>query len=362
VTDCLHPTWRESGPEEFRRLLLRREQPDDLPLNASFEVTHRCNLACRHCYLQCGRQAPAPELSTADARRLIDRLADHGVLSLLFTGGEPFIRADFDRLCRHARRRGLLMHIFTNATLIDDNALAWLRDDPPQGIEVSVYGHTPVTYEQITGVPGSHAAFRRGLARLLTAGLPVTLKMPVMRSNRAEYDAVRRWCSEELGRPFRYDVFLSPALNHSPAVLDERLPPADAARLACPAPTTTEEFHAKAQATESAPADPRLFRCGAGRLSFALDPGGHVLPCLMWRSDPYDLLHGSVAEWKARMAELHHRPAPADAQCGVCRYRITCPTCPAVSALLTGEAGRHVDYFCLVCETENELIFPTHRR
>ena len=92
-----------------------------LPINATIELTHRCPLACAHCYnnLPVGdRAARARELSTDEHQRILDELADAGGLWLLFTGGEIFARADFLDIYKHAKSRGFLITLFTNGTQI----------------------------------------------------------------------------------------------------------------------------------------------------------------------------------------------------------------------------------------------------
>ena len=94
------------------------------------ELTFRCNNLCKHCY--CGA-APDDagqiqrEMSTASVLRLIDELVDMGCLWFLITGGEPMLRPDFREIYLHAKKRGLLVIIFTNGTLIDDEMAAFLK-------------------------------------------------------------------------------------------------------------------------------------------------------------------------------------------------------------------------------------------
>ncbi|HOW97363.1 MAG TPA: radical SAM protein [Kiritimatiellia bacterium] len=344
-SDCTIP---EIGSADFLDELARRPAGEDtLPMSGSIELTLRCNLRCRHCYIHAPGAADG-EMDTARARKVLDALADAGVLSLLVTGGEIFLRRDFREIYLHARRRGFLMTLFTNATRVDDGLADFLAAQPPRRIEISIYGHTAETYERITGGPGSFAAFRRGLDRLVARDLPVYLKSMVLRSNVHEFAAMKAW-AESLGRPFRYDAIVNARLDGGTEPFAERLPPEEAARWQVEAdaePRSPAEWRGK---TEGWGPDPRLFRCGAGRVTFHVDPRGMLHPCLMWRRDPYDLLDGSVAGWRRHMAELLRRRAPADSECASCLDRTMCLNCAATSAHEASAPGLPAAYYCAVC-------------
>ncbi len=145
-----------------------------LPVSASLEVTFRCNLRCAHCYQEHTSPArlAAGELSLAEIQDILDQAAAEGCLWLLLTGGEPFMRSDFLDIYAYAKRKGFVVTLFTNGTLITDRVADFLADLPPLGIEISLYGATQETYERVTGIPGSHARCIEGIERLLSRRLP----------------------------------------------------------------------------------------------------------------------------------------------------------------------------------------------
>ena len=85
-----------------------------------WNCTRRCNLRCVHCYSQSEDRDYEDELTTAEARTMIDDLAAFGAPVLLFSGGEPTVRKDLLELVRYAVGKGLRAVISTNGTLIDD--------------------------------------------------------------------------------------------------------------------------------------------------------------------------------------------------------------------------------------------------
>ena len=122
-----------------RRLRAKDRDGPRSAFTASMDWTRRCNLRCRHCFV---RDTAGAELDTAGVRRVLDALADGGVLFLVVTGGEPLLRPDFRTLFEHAKRRGFVLTLFTNGGLIDQPLADFLADMPPRRIEITLYGAT----------------------------------------------------------------------------------------------------------------------------------------------------------------------------------------------------------------------------
>ncbi len=80
--------------------------------------TKTCNLKCMHCYMQSDAKKYKDELTTEEAKKFIDDLADFHVPVLLFSGGEPLIRPDFFELAAYAQKKGVRPTLSTNGTLI----------------------------------------------------------------------------------------------------------------------------------------------------------------------------------------------------------------------------------------------------
>jgi len=106
------------------------------------------------------------------------------------TGGEPLLRRDFSDIYLMLKRKGLLVSVFTNATLVRKEHIALFKKYPPRDIEVTIYGSNQATYEAVSRVSGSYQAFVHGLNALFEAGIPVRLKAMAMRSNLADIEAI----------------------------------------------------------------------------------------------------------------------------------------------------------------------------
>jgi MoaA/NifB/PqqE/SkfB family radical SAM enzyme len=142
----------------------------------NIELTSRCNNNCTHCYINLpanDKESQKKEMSLPEIRRLAEEAVSMGVYSCLLTGGEPLIRKDFIDIYILLKKKGFLITVFTNATLITKEHIRFFKKYPPRDFEVSVYGVTKETYEKVTRKPGSFNAFIKGLDLLLKNGIKV---------------------------------------------------------------------------------------------------------------------------------------------------------------------------------------------
>ena len=92
-----------------------------------WNATLRCNLNCPHCHVDASDRDAGDELTTGEARAMIDDLAALQVPALLFSGGEPLMRKDVLDLARYASGKGLHPVLSTNGTLIDRQTAERIR-------------------------------------------------------------------------------------------------------------------------------------------------------------------------------------------------------------------------------------------
>ena len=175
------------------------------------ELTNRCNNNCRHCYINVpayDKEAIKKELSLEDIEKIADEAVELGAVWCLITGGEPLLRQDFFDIYLLLKKKGLLVSVFTNATLITNKHIQLFKQYPPRDMEVTVYGVTKETYERVTRLTGSFKAFKRGLGLLLNNGIKVRLKTMALRSNIQEFSEICAFCRQHTKDYFRFDPFL----------------------------------------------------------------------------------------------------------------------------------------------------------
>lgn len=319
------------------------------PLGGLFELTERCNLTCAHCYInQAAACASARkrELTTAQARLLLDQAAEAGCLFLVMTGGEPLVRPDFLDIYHHARRCGIIVSLFTNATLVTPRIADALADVRPQVVDISLYGATAATYEAVTGVAGSYERFRRGTDLLLARGLRVTLKSVIMKANRHELAAMRA-LADDWGVKFRYDGLLWPRLDGGEQPYEQRLSVDDLLMLDQNDAERQQAWDEVArQFSGQLARSEYVYSCGAGLQSFHLDSYGRMCICTMARQPSYDALRIGFAEAWERIGDLRQRKRTLDTACLTCTAAALCLQCPGWSQAVHGDDETPVRFIC----------------
>ena len=173
----------------FEQRLRAQSRSGRVPISCTFELTPTCNLRCHFCYVALDPYK-GPYLSTAQIFAVLDKLEQAGILWLTLTGGECLSRRDFPEIYRYARRKGFLVTVFTNATMVTERIAELFRESPPFSVEVSIYGADAKHYEAVTGIVGSFARFERGIDRLQAAGVSLLMKCPISTLSADHVDAL----------------------------------------------------------------------------------------------------------------------------------------------------------------------------
>ncbi|MDI6799657.1 MAG: 12,18-didecarboxysiroheme deacetylase [Actinomycetota bacterium] len=154
-----------------------------------WNCTKRCNLNCVHCYSRSTDEGGQGELTTAEAKAMIDNLADFGAPVLLFSGGEPLTRKDLPKLAAYAKVKGLRAVISTNGTLIDKEMAQVLKEIGLSYVGISIDGLREV-HDNFRRKEGAFEAAIEGLRNCKEAGIKVGLRFTMNARNATEIDGV----------------------------------------------------------------------------------------------------------------------------------------------------------------------------
>ncbi|MDI9624089.1 MAG: radical SAM protein [Methanothermobacter sp.] len=134
---------------------VRRPFVPGAPFQVVWNITHRCNMNCKHCYETAGTPQKN-ELDKNEVIEAIDILADNGVTSLAFSGGEPSIHPNILDYISHARERGLYVAMATNGYILaDEGRCQKFVDAGLQFVQVSIDSLNPNVHDTFRGVKGS---------------------------------------------------------------------------------------------------------------------------------------------------------------------------------------------------------------
>jgi radical SAM protein with 4Fe4S-binding SPASM domain len=149
------------------------------PVHIHWDVTGSCNLNCKHC--RASSVGNNDELSTDEAKALIDQIADINPEWMSFDGGEPLLRSDLFQLIAYARHKGLFTYLLTNGTLITDDIADHLKEADISSVQVSVDGLSE-SHDIIRG-QGMFAMAIEGIRILLAHGIRTSVRITVSKYN-----------------------------------------------------------------------------------------------------------------------------------------------------------------------------------
>ncbi|HKK33145.1 MAG TPA: heme b synthase [Desulfomicrobiaceae bacterium] len=164
----------------------------------AWEVTRSCNLACKHCRAEAHLEPYPGELSTDEAKALIDTFPETGDPVIIFTGGEPLLRKDIFELVSYADAKGLRCVMAPNGTLINPENAKKMKESGIQRCSISIDAPTAEEHDEFRGVPGSFKAAMQGIEYLKEAGIPFQINTTVTKHNMGMFKDIFH-LAEDLG-------------------------------------------------------------------------------------------------------------------------------------------------------------------
>lgn len=170
-----------AGSGEREKDLVPKKASERRPI-VVWNITRACNLKCVHCYNDSGACKASDELSTAEAKGVIDDLVQFGVPSVLFSGGEPLMRPDLFELIGYAVERGVRTVISTNGTLITAEKARQIKQHGVSYVGISLDGIGPVN-DKFRGVTGAFVKAVEGIKNCQDAGVRIGLRLTLTGKN-----------------------------------------------------------------------------------------------------------------------------------------------------------------------------------
>ena len=260
-----------------------------------------CNQKCLHCYAADQDLSGEEELSTEEWKDILDRCRQAGIPQVTFTGGEPTMRDDLVDLIRHAR--WFISRLNTNGIRLTPDYCRALHEAELDSLQITFYSHDPAVHNQLVGAD-RFADTASGIENALAEGLFLSVNTPLCSLNQ-DYEKTLEYLHEKgvtyvtcsglitTGNAAKEDSErlqlnsqeLSSVLRRAVAYCNDH-----GMEIAFTSPgwipqTVFDELNL------SAPT------CGACLSNMAITPGGNVVPCQSWLSDP-PLGNMLVDDWK----------------------------------------------------------------
>ncbi len=329
-------------------LLAARAQREGRPVTVTFQVTDRCNYECVHCYQEHRDAAEArrDELSLAEITRILDELAEAGVLFLTLMGGEVFVRRDADEILAAAHARGFALKLLSTGHHIHDGRADFLATLRPLQVEMSLYAAGHERHEQVTRMPGSWERTVAAARRLIARKVPVVMKAPVMEANLDDVAAMAALAAE-IGADYSFDPKITAMETRETAPVALRMKAESLRRFyAGPMRGFLDETYGEgtpASASVHGGEDVRPLHhtpCRAGQQSVSITPYGDVWPCNALPLPCGNLREQSFAQiWRGstELAEIRDLRWASLAECNTCALRSYCQRCHGMALVEQGE-------------------------
>lgn len=353
---------------------------DSRPL-VVWNVTNRCNLKCRHCYLNAEEEAYSDELSTAEAKLFIEDLAQMQVPVLLFSGGEPLVRQDIFELAAYAKTLGIRPVLSTNGTLITSEIAQKLKDAGFQYVGVSIDGAAE-THDAFRGIQGAFAQTLQGVKNAQAAGLKTGMRFTVNKLNYQDLpNVIELAAREEIPRFCMYHLVYA---GRGKDMVELDVTPAESREIMEMLIAKSLDFHKRGVEMEILTTDnhadgiyilrylaqhqpgrvdevQELLKmhggCSAGQKMANVNHLGNVHACQFWAHRPL----GNIRErkfseiWTDKhdefLCSLRDKFTKVEGKCGKCSYREYCGGCRIRAEVVHGNIWGE-DPACYLTEEE----------
>lgn len=346
---------RNLAYEKWKREMLVSAKKEKVPMTVHFELTARCNLDCKMCYIHNANSnvSADKELSTETWKRIFDEAYNCGMMFASLSGGECLLRSDFRDLYMHLWKKRVFISILTNGLLLSEENIALFKKYPPADVQISLYGSSEEKYLCVTG----HRGFEKAVAsiRALTK-LNIPVHVAVTPSTYMGDDVIniqrfcrdnRFWCDPSEFYLVRkrdesdkddYELTIDEIvyLSKEQALLSGTLEPMITAQPPCGG---------------AGALPPKGVICSAGMCAVSVSWDGSMHPCTMLHIGEASVLEMPFADAWKKTKEVAQEIL-LGAECVGCPYDKLCPKCPALR--LTGLYTGHCDP--KVCEVTKRLV------
>ena len=306
----------------------------------SWNTTNACNMYCDHCYREAGCKAEE-ELSTSEAKTMLEQIARAGFKIMIFSGGEPLLRPDILELVAYATKLGLRPVFGTNGTLITLDMAHKLKAAGAMGMGISLDSMDAKKHNEFRKFPNAWEGAVQGMKNCREAGLPFQIHTTVMDWNSHELEAMTDF-AVELGAVAHHFFFLVPT-GRAKTIEAESLRAEQYEAVLTRIMKKQQEVDIELKPT-CAPQFLRIaaqmglktrFRrgCLAGTAYCIISPKGKVQPCAYLNMELGDVRQTPFDEiWKNSPVLNKLRTMEYSGGCGSCQYKRACGGCRARAA------------------------------
>lgn len=257
------------------------------------ELTSKCNERCVHCYIP--HEKKDTDIDRELMLNVLRQCRDMGVITVIFSGGEPMLHPEFCKFLHYAKDLDLNVTVLSNLTLLSAQILEVLKYKHATCVNVSLYSMRSEVHDKITGMKGSFEKTKGNILKLIENNIPVQINCPVMKQNKDSFYEVITWGQEHKCAVIT-DYLIMARYDGSIDNLDNRLSSEELNDVIenlikndVVLQTNIQSINRKDSANR-VKTDDRV--CGVGMTTLCMVARGDVYPCAGWQK----MICGNVNE------------------------------------------------------------------
>ena len=174
------------------------------------EVTRRCNLRCRHCFVPREDSQPA----AGNLIEILKQAARAGCRKVILTGGEPLLRRDLEAIIAACTECGMLVDLNSNLLTLSAARARRLREAGLGEASVSLHGG-PTAHDWLCGLDGCFETTIRGIEMLLKEGIPVDVHGALWDASLSQVQSLASLCEDVGVESLTFFLILPPNRAHN---------------------------------------------------------------------------------------------------------------------------------------------------
>lgn len=322
-----------------------------IPMQASLELTNRCNERCSHCYIEDFSDNPQRVLSKEQWFKVLEELRGAGTLFLILMGGEAMLNPFFWDILSKSFEMSFHTSMITNGLKIHDLSTAQkLQKSGLKNVTISLYSLDAMVHDKMTRVRGSHQKTMRAIELCRQAGLSVTLNCLLTKDNIEGIFLLEEWTLVQ-DLSLKVDPMITPKLNGN---LDPTRYRASADQLRWYYQEKKRRWpHGKPQPSGDTVED---YACNAGKGKCAVNAYGDLFPCIEIRESLGNLLASPFAElWNGKKVQPWRQMRWQDIKGADQDLVSFCDHCPGMAKNENGDPTQPTCFSKQVAQIKKEL-------
>lgn len=318
-----------------------------IPLSGAFELTSRCNLNCKMCYIHTADNSVLAkgELSTEQWKAIMDDAYDAGMLFALLTGGECLLRKDFKELYLHLYNKGVFISINTNGLAFTEEIADFLSSHKPDSIQITLYGSNNERYYRVTEVPAFDKVSNT-IQLIKKYLLPLNVAITASKYMKDDFEAMYLYLKSLGIKPLVSYNLIAPRSGEENilGLSNDEIVQLQLLRNKIDGKTGfISNNTAPAPGGNSTNKQVFGLPCSAGLSAFVVTPLGDMIPCSSLPDIHINLLENSFLKCWGYINKTV-KSIPAAQECIGCSYEGKCVKCPAqrYEGIWSGHCDPHI--------------------